>query len=294
MTTRKRLLVFLSLLFLLTACSNNETNGDSGSSEAGDSATFSRESAAPERAQDHKMEGESKEAASPNQAKLIYQSQVDLETKNYDQFYEDLQKEIKKYKARIVNINLHKGNEGNRKGNLTIRVPQEHFQNFMDGIGSYSSEIISKQTSAQDVTEQYVDYKSRLEAKKKVEQRLLSFLDGAKKTDDLVAISKDLERVQEEMESLQGKMNYLNDQSEYSTVNLSFIETKVVVPAVNNRDLNTWEKTKQAFNSSINGLTSLFSAVTVFLLGYSPILLIIAALAVVIWFIVRRKRQHPS
>lgn len=52
--------------------------------------------------------------------------------------------------------------------------------------------------TGQDVTEEYIDLESRLKSKQAVESRLLSFMEQAEKTEDLLAISKDLAKVQEE------------------------------------------------------------------------------------------------
>ncbi|MBM7554072.1 DUF4349 domain-containing protein [Thalassobacillus pellis] len=237
---------------------------------------------------------ESKElVASVQNQMIIYNAHISLETNDYDKFYQTLTKNSANKNAYIVEENIHKREEGQRSAHIKLRIPQGNFQAFIDSLKSYSDKIISREVSGRDVTEEYVDLESRLTAKKKVEERLLEFMDGAKKTEDLIRISRDLERVQAEIETILGKMKYLENQSEFSTITLSIEETKVTVPSLNEGGLNTWEKTKQAFVQSLNGLTQFVSWVTVAVIGYSPIL-ILAAIPFIWWFIRRRMRRKAG
>ena len=52
-----------------------------------------------------------------------------------------------------------------------------------------AAEVLERNVTGQDVTEEYVDLESRLKSKRAVEKRLLEFMDDAEKTDDLLKIS---------------------------------------------------------------------------------------------------------
>ncbi|KHE66688.1 DUF4349 domain-containing protein, partial [Halobacillus sp. BBL2006] len=196
--------------------------------------------------------------------------------------------------AYIIETNVHKTERGNREGFIRLRVPQNNFETLLSGFEDISDSIQSRNVSGRDVTKEYVDLESRLEAKEKVETRLLTFLEQAEATEDLIKISQDLERVQSEIETLKGQMNYLENQSDFSTITLNIRETKVVVPKVESKELNTWEKTKQAFFSSINGLVNFFSWVVVFVIGYSPILVLLLAIGVIGWLLFRKRRKRTE
>ncbi|WP_347548889.1 DUF4349 domain-containing protein [Pseudalkalibacillus hwajinpoensis] len=73
------------------------------------------------------------------------------------------------------------------------------------------------------------------------------FLKKPEKTDDLLAISNDLSHVQEEIEQLKGRMNYLDNQSEFSTVIISIAQKKITVPSISNKELNTLTEAKENF-----------------------------------------------
>jgi hypothetical protein len=113
----------------------------------------------------------------------------------------------------------------------------------------------------------------------------------AEKTEDLLKISADLGSVQEEIEQIKGRIKYLQNQIDLSTIQVSITENKVIVPAMSNEDLNTWEKTKKQFVTSIQVLASLFSGVVVFLIGNSPLLVISVIIIGGILFIIRRNKK---
>ncbi|ARI78055.1 DUF4349 domain-containing protein [Halobacillus mangrovi] len=225
---------------------------------------------------------------------MVYEAHIELETEDYDQFYQSLQEKMNETEAYIVETNIHKTEQGNREGHIRLRVPQNHFETLLTGFEDISDTIQSRNVSGRDVTKEYVDLESRLEAKNKVESRLLTFLEQAEKTEDLIKISQDLERVQAEIETLKGQMNYLENQSDFSTITVSLTETKVVVPKVDSQELNTWEKTKQAFFSSVNGLVSFFSWLFIFIIGYSPVIVLFAAIALLGWLWIRSRKKRAD
>src|SRR5690625_5078504 len=150
---------------------------------------------------------------------------------------------------------------------MTARIPEKHFQTFLNDTEEEAAEVLARNVSGQDVTEQYVDLESRLKSKRAVEERLLKFMTDAEKTEDLLKISKDLATVQEDVEVIVGKMNYLENQSAYSTIEISMHENRIVVPGLDNNDLDTWEKTKKQLATSLNFLLTAGSGLIVFFIG---------------------------
>ncbi len=290
-------IVWISLLILLAACSQNQSSSDSSS--MADSETISSEqkvtdsSTSPINSDEKQPPDEAVNDKPLQDALLIQKAHVQLNTEDYDLFYRTLQTKLEKYNAHITQIEMHKSAKGDRSGNLTLRVPKENFQPLIDGVSQYS-EVTSKEVSANDVTTEYVDLNSRLKAKEKIESRLLDFMDGAEKTEDLIQISQDLERVQEEIEVIKGKIKYFKNQADYSTITFAIKETNVIVPKIENDHFNTWKKIKQAFASSINHLTHFLSGLAVFILGYSPFLLLVAAVVFAGWLLYSRRSRRQQ
>ena len=113
---------------------------------------------------------------------------------------------------------------------------------------------------------------------------------GAEKTEDLLKISSDLAKVQEEIEVIVGKMKYLENQTSFSTIELTMIENRVIIPGIENNDLNTWEKTKKQFVTSTNALLATGSAIVVFFIGNLPVFLILGVIAFAVYWMIKRRR----
>ncbi|CAH2716506.1 hypothetical protein BACCIP111895_03693 [Neobacillus rhizosphaerae] len=223
---------------------------------------------------------------------VIYQADLQLRVKKFNQTVQNLEEKALKFGGYIAESNVTKEGKEQVSGRITIRIPQKHFQEFLHDAEGQAAEVLQRNITGQDVTEEYVDLDSRLKSKRVVEERLLSFMKGAAKTEDLLKISADLAAVQEEIETIEGKMKFLENQTALSTVTITLYENKVVVPNIDKDKLNTWEKTKKQFMKSTNLLLSGLSGLVVFLIGNLPILLILAIIAILSLLFYKKKKAQ--
>ncbi|MCL6572974.1 MAG: DUF4349 domain-containing protein [Bacillus sp. (in: Bacteria)] len=225
---------------------------------------------------------------------VIYQADLRLRVKKFSQTVRSLEEKVVKYGGYIAESNVTKAGEEQVSGSIRIRIPQKHFQDFLHDAEGQAAEVMERNITGQDVTEEYVDLESRLKSKRVVEERLLTFMKGATKTEDLLKISADLATVQEEIETIEGKMKFLENQTSLSTVNISLYENKVIVPNIDKDKLNTWEKTKKQFMKSTNMLLGGLSGLVVFIIGNIPVLAIIFALGFLFFFIYKKRKSRNN
>jgi uncharacterized coiled-coil protein SlyX len=223
---------------------------------------------------------------------IVYHADMRIKVNDFYQAQSSIEKLVKDLGGYVVESHLYDSENEKLEGSLTARVPHEQLQFFLQEVEKRSVKVYHRNSSGQDVTEEYVDLEARLKAKEVVEKRLLDFMKTAKQTKDLLEISKDLASVQEEIEQIKGRIKYLQNQSALSTVSISLESEKVVVPNLNKDDLKTWEKTKKQFKESIQLFNALCSAIFVFLIGNSPFILLLGMIVIVIYFIVRMKRKN--
>jgi hypothetical protein len=197
---------------------------------------------------------------------VIYHAEIRMEVKEFQKVQQTIEQLVQNQGGYIVQENVYESEDNRLEGTVTTRIPQAKFQTFLRQLEKLAMKVHSRHVTGEDVTEEFVDLESRLKSKQAVEERLYQFLKEAKDTKDLLAISNDLARVQEEIEQIKGRMKYLQNQSALSIVTIHLFENKVIVPDLENKDLNTWERTKKQFISSINLLLSLFSALIVFIM----------------------------
>ncbi|SFM28213.1 protein of unknown function [Gracilibacillus orientalis] len=296
----------LMLIVFLSACSNNaEDNNyesaDTDSAASEESASQSSGMSADEQLENKVDMEKTEEATSEDNEgneeslnnvedrKIIYNANLHLETETFDKTVDFLETETVNYDGYVVNSNYaNHGEEAERFATLTVRIPADRFQDYIALVENGDVKVSDKSVSGEDVTEQYVDLTSRLKSQEVVEERLLSFMEEAEKTEDLLKISDDLAAVQEEIEQLTGKINYLENQSDYATINMELTERRVDMPSVQDESLSTWEKTKDQFLKSIQVILSIASGLFVFLIGNAPIIILFLIIGLVIFFVIRK------
>ncbi|MFC4798048.1 DUF4349 domain-containing protein [Neobacillus sp. GCM10023253] len=295
------IIFIMTLMVILTGCSSNNSKSESGKMNVENIAQMdSAGSGSAEKpslsASDKSTANKAAETVSIEvQSKMvIYQADLELRVKKFDRTVRTFEEKAAQYGGYIAESNVARAGKEQISGHMKIRIPQKHFQDFLHDAEGQAVEVLQRNITGQDVTEEYVDLESRLKSKRVVEERLLSFMNGAVKTEDLLKISADLAAVQEEIETIQGKMKYLENQTSFSTVNITLYENKIVVPDIEKDKLNTWEKTKKQFMKSTNLLLSFFSGLVVFIFGNMPIIILFIILAAVGIVIYKKRKQQRN
>ncbi len=299
---------------LLAACSNDAENSEVGSDRADYNTEESVEMESVEIESSNSISGETdrtteqevsdsqEESASSQEGeiiqsdrKIIYTANLQIEVKNYQQSFNTIESQVADRGGYIVDSNMQGYAENDSTtGHVTVRIPQGQFREFIQIVEDGSSKVLESSISGQDVTEEFIDLESRLKSKSVVEERLLTFMEQAEKTEDLLTISGDLAEVQGEIEEIKGRMNYLENRTDLATVTIYMEENNVTISGMSEGELNTWEKTKQQFLNSINFLLAVFSGIFVFIIGSLPVFILLGILAMIGFFIYRRIRKNSQ
>jgi hypothetical protein len=292
-------LIFFSSLILF-GCSSGESSEQSSDSAGKSESSYKEAESAAESAEqggDSEVGSGGEEAKGTDQSTavermVIYNAELDLKVKDFMKAQTALEAKAAQYGGFIVESSNYR-NEGRRlSGTLVIRIPQKNFNQFLNDAEGTASKVDNRHVSGQDVTEEYVDLESRLRSKRVVEERLISFMEKAEKTEDLLKISQDLAGIQEEIEQLAGRINYLKNQTDFSTVTVSLYEERA--PSIDKTDLNTWDRTKEQFTASLSFLLSAFSGLFVFFAGNLPVLMLIGIAGVIVFLAYRKYRSKKD
>ena len=295
---RKAIYIFLisTLLIVLAACSSGDEKAEMSSEESkqssndvsGDMDGEAESEAATEESSETKTEA----PVVASDRMIIHQASLSVNVKELDKAQSNIEKKVDQYGGYIVESNVYQEDDQTSSGRMIVRIPEKNFEKFLLEAEGVAAEVLERNVTGQDVTEQYVDLESRVKSKRAVEERLLDFMSKAQKTEDLLKISADLSEVQEEIEVMVGKMKYLENQTSFSTIELSMYENRVVVPEIESKELNTWEKTKKQLATSTNSLLSAGSALIVFFVGNLPVLLLLGAIGFIVFWIIKRRLRH--
>lgn len=102
---------------------------------------------------------------------------------------------------------------------LTIRVPSENLEDFIDGLAD-EGRVITSTIDALDVTVEVIDLEARMSTLEASIERLRQLQRQATSVADLVAVESELATRQSELESLTARRDYLGNQVDLSTVNV--------------------------------------------------------------------------
>jgi len=228
----KNLLLFLFLLFILSACSGRNQSGYEMLAD-GSSSSFGKEyneSYADEESQSapsaESLESDQRQGnTSIKDRKIIKTGQIRAEVKDLKKSSASVEAKIKKHQGFVASVNNSNGyNE--RVANYSIRVPHDQFDALLNDLGEEALYLEYKNINAQDVSEEYFDLETRLVTKKTVRDRYIDILKNKAKTVEEILLAEDKIRViQEEIESREGRLNYLKNQVSLSTIKLHLYQS---------------------------------------------------------------------
>ncbi|MFJ7933567.1 DUF4349 domain-containing protein [Sporosarcina sp. NPDC096371] len=286
------ILLLVGLCLLAAACSMSTSQENAKTEE---SKTISNEvgmESEMEQSSD-KDSSQQTQTGSSTDRMIIHQAQLQIKVKEFEQAQLNIEQKVTEYGGYIVESNVHRQDADAVSGTITIRIPEKHFQSFLKDAEEQAT-ILERNVTGEDVTEQYVDLKSRVTSKRAVEARLLEFMSQSQKTEDLLKISSDLAAVQEEIELIVGKMNYLENQTSYSTIEISMFEDRIIVPELDKNNLDTWDKTKKQLATSTNFMLAAGSGLIVFFIGNLPVIILLLLVGTVVYFIIKRKKPNKK
>lgn len=106
---------------------------------------------------------------------------------------------------------------------ITIQVPVEQFDSTMNDLRSapFVEEVVREESSSQDVSEEFVDNESRLNALRETERRFLALLSEAETVEDILRLEHELTDIRSQIETIQGRQNYLEQVTSFSTITVA-------------------------------------------------------------------------
>jgi peptidoglycan hydrolase CwlO-like protein len=138
----------------------------------------------------------------------------------------------------VVNSNTYRirtqrGNEV-PEANITVRVPATRLNEAMERIkalvGNPGEDVINENISGQDVTQEYTDLQSRLKNQEDAAAVLRTIMDEAKRTEDVLRVYQELNRVTEQIEVLKGQIKYYEESARLSAISVRIQSKEAVTP----------------------------------------------------------------
>jgi hypothetical protein len=213
----------------------------------------------------------------PQEQRLIKTSYISLEVETFPEAADEIGAIARKYGGYVSDSSVQ-DYEGRKIGYVTVRVPQQDFEDAVkeiEAVGTLEEERIS----IEDVTEQYIDLKARLENAKNQEEAYLEILNMATTVEDVLKVEIQLERIRSDIESLQGRLNYMENRTNFSTVQVRLSEPEKI----------THESgIGRAFSQAIDAFLSAVRGIIIFLGFFIPIAFFLTCVALLGRFVYRK------
>jgi len=180
----------------------------------------------------------------------------------------------------VVSSNLYQNTYGPNQievpeGSITIRVPSQDLDKALEMVKENAVDVDYENRSGQDVTNQYVDLKSRLKAKQDAEKKLTEIMESAEKSEDVLAIYLQIQNIQTEIEVLKGQIQYYEESAALSSISIRLVAEETVQPI----QIGGW-KLQGTANQAVEDLINFTQGFTRFLIRFVlytiPTLILIA------------------
>ena len=178
------------------------------------------------------------------------------------------------------------GEEQDRRGWISLRVPDEKFELTLAELRGLAARVKSESTDSLDVTEEYVDLESRLKNAEATEQQYLALLEQTEDVEDILRIYDSLSRVRSEIEQIKGRMQLLE-----RTSSMSLIEARLEPEASAKPLARAGWNALEILKSAVRGLVTagqVIGTIAIWLIIFIPIWGTI--LGIILWRIRRKKR----
>ncbi len=201
--------------------------------------------------------------------KLIRNVDMSVETENMEEMLQNVNSRITECGGYAEYATIDAG-----YANIKARIPSAKLDAFVNHVSQISN-VTSKTESAEDITLQYVDTKSRVESLRIEQERLNELLAEADTVDTIITLESRLSEVRYELQSHESQLRTYDNLVDYSTVQININEVHSYTPP---EEASRWEKMTTGFMDSLYGVGEGFLN---FIVGF-----IIALPFLIVWTII--------
>jgi len=308
---RKRLLFcfFILLLALLTAC-----GGGAGDDAATAAPAMAPETAAPILAEAAETEwaddaweygaeamgetGAGLGTSIPTD-RLIYRAHTEVQTTEFDQAVDQVHMLLAKHQGFVEQVNMtgrdyharHHDLFAWRTAQFTLRIPTTGYDAMLRELDDLGATIYLLM-EVENVSAQYADITSRLNALRVQEERIMALLEVADNMVDILELERRLSDLILDIERLTSSRLYLDQQIAFSTIYLRLIEVNELTPLP--VDPSFGQQIGNMFVLQLRGMVQFFRDAVLTVIMLLPWLVLLAAAMLPIFLIWRRSWRRKK
>jgi len=220
---------------------------------------------------------------------VVKHSRLSLLVKDVSASIKSIQHKVEALGGYMVEAEVRNPSEA-ATGSITVRVPVTRLDEALDYFRELSVKVVSENLSGRDVTDQYIDIQSRLEAYYKVKERFERILEQATEVDDLLRVHREIINIQTQIDSLLGQQQLLEKTAQNSKVTIYLSTDELALPYTPDQPWRPRSIVKRAVRSLILTYRSL-GTLLIWVGVYAGVWLPIAALFLLVRWAWRRYRR---
>ena len=225
------------------------------------------------------------QATGESARKIIYNADLSLESTDFDAARTALTDAVEANGGYISYSDLSGSAEDqDRYSHYTVRIPADSYRDFLEAV-SGAANVLSVSESAEDITSEYIDVEARIASLENQRSRLNELADTAETTADLLEIESQLSDVQYQLESYTRQRSWMDDQVQYSTVDIRLSEVKTLTPET---PVGFAEEAGRAFLDGWEAFSLFIKGLVLGLIYAWPAVLIVVIVVIVV------VRTHPA
>ena len=164
------------------------------------------------------------EVASEPQAQLVSQERIIVRTAEATIVVTDLQGSVDQITEMAEELGgwvVSTRRSAMHRGFISFRVPAAALDEATARLREMAVEVREEISDSQDVTDEYVDLRARLDSQEATEEALFRLLERAETVEAALKVRQTLAEIQQEVESLKGRIKLLEETSAFSLVSVS-------------------------------------------------------------------------
>lgn len=177
---------------------------------------------------------------------------------------------------------------------ITFRVPAAKWDEAMNALRGLAIEVISEQSTTEDVTGQVVDLGARVRNLEATEAALQAIMNKADLIKDVLSVQAELTTVRGQIEQLSAQKAHLEEQAAFSTLKAEFVLKPAPVLIEQQAGYDPASEVDAASASLVGVLQDVETAGIWFGIVWAPILLALAVVATIVIVIARRLRPATT
>lgn len=185
------------------------------------------------------------------------------------------------------------GSGEDAQATISFRVPAARWDDAMNAVRGLASEVLTEESTTEDVTSQVVDLGARVRNLQATERALQSIMDRATVIKDVLSVQAELTTVRGQIEQLTAEKAHLEDRAAYSSLTTTFVLKPAPVLVEQQGQFDPASEVDAASASLVGVLQGVATAGIWFGIVWLPILIALAVVTLIGALIVRRFRRSP-